>query len=185
MHIPDLSRHAGKWLLLAGATVLFTVLFEAIGLPASLFMGPMAAGILLGASGFQYSITLPFTLGAQGIVGCMLAASISFGALGPLLKSWPLFAGVVVVILVASSAVGLMMTRWQILPGTTAIWGTSPGGALPMILMAETYGGDPRLVAFMQYLRISCIAVVGSIIAHFYLHAAAISIPKAYRHNVK
>ena len=37
------------------------------------------------------------------------------------------------------------------LPGTTALWGTSPGAASVMTIMAESYGADMRLVAFMQY----------------------------------
>ena len=43
------------------------------------------------------------------------------------------------------------MTRWQVLPGTTALWGTSPGAASVMTIMAESYGADVRLVALMQY----------------------------------
>ena len=40
------------------------------------------------------------------------------------------------------------------LPGTTAVWGSSPGAATAMVLMAEAFGADARLVAFMQYLRV-------------------------------
>ena len=47
------------------------------------------------------------------------------------------------------------MTRWQVLPGTTALWGTSPGAASVMTIMAKSYGADMRLVALMQYGR-SC-----------------------------
>lgn len=35
------------------------------------------------------------------------------------------------------------------LPGNTAIWGSSPGAATVMTLMAGSYGADVRLVAFL------------------------------------
>ncbi len=72
--------------------------------------------------------------------------------------------GVAAVIVVAS-VIGLVLTRMRVLPGTTAIWGTSPGASTPMILMSEHYGGDMRLVAVMQYVRIAAVAVVATIVA--------------------
>jgi membrane AbrB-like protein len=69
------------------------------------------------------------------------------------------------------------MTRWQVLPGTTALWGTSPGAASVMTIMAESYGADVRLVAFMQYGRVVLVAVVAALVTHFFgvttVHAAA------------
>ena len=47
-------------------------------------------------------------------------------------------------VVVVSSLLGWLMTRWQMLPGTTALWGTSPGAASVMTIMAESYGADVR-----------------------------------------
>jgi membrane AbrB-like protein len=63
-----------------------------------------------------------------------------------------------------SSLLGWLMTRWQVLPGTTALWGTSPGAASVMTIMAESYGADVRLVAFMQYGRVVLVAVVAAFV---------------------
>jgi uncharacterized membrane protein AbrB (regulator of aidB expression) len=38
-----------------------------------------------------------------------------------------------------------------------------------MMLMAEAYGGDPRLVAYMQDLRVICVAFLASLIARFWI----------------
>ncbi|MBS0242109.1 MAG: AbrB family transcriptional regulator, partial [Proteobacteria bacterium] len=54
---------------------------------------------------------------------------------------------------------------WQMFPGTTAIWGTSPGASTAMIMMAEAYGGDPRLVAVMQQLRIVSVIGIAALVA--------------------
>jgi membrane AbrB-like protein len=56
-----------------------------------------------------------------------------------------------------------------VLPGTTAIWGFTPGAATVMVLMAEAFGGDVRLVAFMQFLRVGLVALVASAIARLAL----------------
>jgi uncharacterized protein len=65
---------------------------------------------------------------------------------------------------------GWVMTRLHVLPGTTAVWGTSPGAATPMMLMARAFGADDRLVAFMQYLRVVLVAITAATIAGFWLN---------------
>jgi uncharacterized protein len=57
------------------------------------------------------------------------------------------------------------MSRFRIIPGTTAVWGMLPGGATVMMLMAEAYGADSRLVAFMQYLRVVMVAAAASVVS--------------------
>jgi membrane AbrB-like protein len=57
------------------------------------------------------------------------------------------------------------MARARIFPGTTAIWGSSPGAASVMTLMSQSYGADMRLVAFMQYIRVVCCALVATLVA--------------------
>jgi hypothetical protein len=60
---------------------------------------------------------------------------------------------------------GGLLAWWKVLPGTTAIWGSAPGAATVMAFMAEAFGADIRLVAFMQYTRVIFVATIASIIA--------------------
>jgi membrane AbrB-like protein len=64
-----------------------------------------------------------------------------------------------------------------VLPGTTAVWGTSPGAATVMMLMAEAYGADAQLVAFMQYLRLVFVAITASAIARLWLGLSGAGAP--------
>jgi uncharacterized protein len=57
----------------------------------------------------------------------------------------------------------------KVLPGTTAVWGTSPGAASAMMVMAGAFGADARLVAFMQYLRVVLVAAVASVVARLWV----------------
>lgn len=47
-----------------------------------------------------------------------------------------------------------------------------------MVLMAESYGADIRLVAFMQYLRVVMVAVVASIVARLWGVPSGVVLPK-------
>ena len=78
--------------------------------------------------------------------------------------------------IVAGGLVGWGLTRFAVLPGTTAAWGSSPGAASAMIAMAEEYGADPRLVAFMQYLRVIVVVLSASVVARLMLGHAAGSV---------
>ena len=95
----------------------------------------------------------------------MIARSITPEIVGTMIQGWPLFLAAVFSVIAASSVIGLLLTRWRVLPGTTAVWGSCPGAASAMTLMAEAFGADVRLVAFMQYLRVVLVTVVASVIA--------------------
>jgi uncharacterized protein len=91
--------------------------------------------------------------------------SITSSIVGDFILHWPLFLGIVALSIIASAAAGWAMSRFRIIPGTTAVWGMLPGAAPVMMLMAEAYGADFRLVAFMQYLRVVMVAAVASVVS--------------------
>ncbi|MFT8736393.1 MAG: AbrB family transcriptional regulator [Zymomonas mobilis] len=164
-----------QWASLLLGSVLFISLFEMLHLGAALLLGAMAAAILVAVMEGSVAVPRwPFIL-SQGVIGCMIAHSMPLPILDLMLRQWPLFlAGVVSVILV-SSLLGWLLVRFHVVPGTTALWGSSPGAALTMTLMAEAYGADVRLVAFMQYLRVVCVALVASSIAQISIGSHHIS----------
>jgi uncharacterized protein len=171
---------AALWSLLVAASIAFAGLLEWVRVPAALLLGPMIAAILLSVNGGMVRVPrLPY-LGAQAIVGCLIARAISSDIVGAFLNEWPLFLGVVLAVIAASSALGWMMSRWRVLPGTTAVWGSSPGAATAMMLMAEAYGADVQLVAFMQYLRVVFVALAASLIARLWVNNAPDALPAAF-----
>nr|WP_148210775.1 AbrB family transcriptional regulator [Beijerinckia indica] len=157
-----------QWSILLALSISCVLGLQALRLPAALLLGPMIAAILVAA--MDGKIRLPARLfgPAQGVIGCMIAHAIPLSIIAEIVREWPLFlAGVLSVTLVAAT-LGWLLTRWQVLPGTTAIWGSSPGAAMAMTLMSEAFGADIRLVAFMQYLRVVCVAVCASFIARIW-----------------
>lgn len=162
-----------RWAFLLGLSVACTLALEAMRLPAALLLGPMVAAIAIAAMEIPVRVpSVPFVV-AQGVVGCLIARSITPGIFVEIGKRWPLFALGVGVVIVASSALGYALARLHVLPGSTAVWGSSPGAATVMVLMAETSDADVRLVAIMQYLRVVCVAAIASVVAHLFARGAA------------
>jgi uncharacterized protein len=158
-----------QWVFLVAATAPLALLLEIVGLPAALLLGPMIAGILVGSNGGTISAPRLPVFAAQAIVGCLVARSITSEIVLSFLNDWPLFLSIIVSIVAASGAFGWLLTRWKVLPGTTAVWGTAPGGASVMMVMAGAFGADARLVALMQYLRVLLVASVASVVARQWL----------------
>ncbi len=158
-----------QWLLLLAGSALFIYGMRALGLPGAWLLGPMVAGIVVGVNGGSIRLPAFGFVVAQAIVGCLVAGLMTRPVLGSFARQWPIFLCVTLSTITASSAVGWVLCRMRIFPGTTAVWGMSPGASTAMMLMAEAHGGDPRLVAFMQYLRVICVALLASLIARVWI----------------
>jgi len=154
-----------RWSVLLGLSVLLTAGFELFRLPAALLLGPMIAAIVLASAGGAVTIPRYLFSGSQGVVGILISASLPASVFGEMAADWPIFVAGTASTLVASALLGWMLARSRALPGTTAIWGTSPGAATAMTLMSEAYGADMRLVAFMQYLRVAVCAIAATTVA--------------------
>ncbi|MGO9174394.1 MAG: AbrB family transcriptional regulator [Rhodomicrobium sp.] len=154
-----------QWLLLASLSAAFAAALHWAGMPAAFFLGPMAGGVILGVYGGTVRVPpLPFTA-AQAIMGLFIASAITPAILRSFIKDWPVFLGAVFSILGAASLLGWTMARSRVMPATTSIWGCWPGGAGAMVVMAAEFGADARLVAFMQYFRVACVAGLASAVA--------------------
>jgi membrane AbrB-like protein len=158
-----------RWTSLLLLSAVFVVVLERMRLPAALMLGPMLAAIIFAAAEKPVVIPPLATAVAQALVGCLVANAIPLSILAEIGKDWPLFVGGVISVMFAAVALGYILARFQVLPGTTAIWGSMPGGASVMSIMAESFGADMRLVAFMQYLRVVCVAIAASTISKIWV----------------
>lgn len=168
--LTKLPRFA-QWSVLAAFSALLVALLELAGLPAAFLIGPMVAAIFVAIGGSTIRVWRPSHFLSQTVIGCLIARAITPDIVGTFLQSWPLFLGIGSSILAASSFLGWLMGKLKIMPGTTAVWGTAPGAASAMMLMAGEFGADARVVAFMQYLRVVIVAAVASVLARLWIHA--------------
>ncbi|MER9615632.1 AbrB family transcriptional regulator [Mesorhizobium sp. M0207] len=168
---------AWQWPVLVVVSVLFAGALELAALPAALLIGPMLAAIAAGTNGATVRVPRVLFGSAQAVVGCLVASSISADIFPVFYREWPLFLGVVTATVAASSLLGWLISRWRILPGTTAVWGSSPGAATAMVLMAGAFGADQRLVAFMLYLRVICVSMTAALVAKLWVDTSGIEVP--------
>jgi membrane AbrB-like protein len=168
-----------EWGVLLAASAGFVALLKLAGLPAAFMLGPMIAAILVRIAGGTIRVHHGFQNVAMAVLGCMIARSLTPAVLGTVLRQWPLCVAVVTSTVLASSVLGWGIARWRVIPGSTAVWGLSPGGASVMVVMAEECGADGRLVAFMQYLRVVCVAGVAAVIARAWVDSSGATAPQA------
>ena len=158
-------RAAASWAALIALSLVFIAGLGLLRLPAALLLGSLAAAAVLGFADVSVRVPLWLFAGAQGVVGCLIARVIELSTIHEMTRDWPTFAGGVLSVVAAAAALGWLLARLQVLPGTTAVWGAFPGAATVMTLMSEGYGADIRLVALMQYLRVVMVAVAATAVA--------------------
>lgn len=161
-------RHRAMiWLLLAGVTGLLVWGLKAQDVPAALLLGPLLAGIGFALSGAGARVPKSALLVAYTIVGCLVAVALG-RAMGPqMLARLPLLLTAGAATLLTGTALGWLLARGGWFSGSTAVWGLAPGGAAGMVALAQEHGGDGRMVAVMQYLRILTVTGSSIALAHF------------------
>jgi hypothetical protein len=157
-----------KWAALLALSVVVTIGWTYASLPAALLIGPMIAGIVLAVNGARLDIPKTSYLGAQGVVAAMIASSMTPAIVGTLSQDAVLFAGAAASTLIGATALGWIISRMGFIPGVTAVYGMSPGGASAMVMLSEAHGADRSLVAFMQYSRVLCVAFATTFVTHFW-----------------
>ena len=158
-------RTVGLWAALVVASVAFSFLLHEAGFPAAFLIGPMLMGMTFAVRGARLNVPRPYLYCAQAIVGCLVARALDPSTLRAIADDWAAMLLVVLTTVVASTFAGWMIARTHILPGTTAAWGCSPGAATGMVAMAEDFGADPRLVAFMQFLRVTMVVIMATLVS--------------------
>lgn len=156
-----------QWLLFIVLAAISGAVLEKFDIPAALLLGPMLCAIVMGVLGAKIRMPkLCFKL-SQGVIGCLIAHAMTFSILMEILSIWNVMLVTTLITLVLSVLVGILSVRFGGLPGSTAAWGTSPGGAATMVAMAEDYGADARVVATMQYIRVICVVLMAALVSHF------------------
>lgn len=157
---------AWQWCALIAASLAVSFTLRAAAFPAAFLLGAMLTGIAFGLKGSVARVPRIGFLAAQAIIGCLVARALNPKILHTLAVDWAEMLLVIGTTVMASALVGWLLTRMKVLPGATAAWGSSPGAAGGMVAMAEEFGADARLVALMQYLRVTIVVLTASLVTH-------------------
>jgi len=164
----------GRWAVLLAASLLLGGALQWMKLPAALMLGPLVAAVLVQRAGGSVKVPRALMAAAQAVIGLLVARSVTPANINGLALHWPVFIAVVGAAVAASILIGWGIGRLRIIPGHTAVWGMLPGAATVMIVLAEAYGADFRLVAFMQYLRVGLVTATASLVALLFAHGEVV-----------
>lgn len=155
-----------QWGILLTCGGLTGYILHHLHLPGALFLGPMIFAVCMGVGGSSIRVPRLLFRSGQGIVGLMVAKSVTLGVLLAMAADWHLMLIMTLITILLSAMIGLGMLRFGGIPASAAAWGTAPGAASAMIAMAEEDGADAQLVACMQYIRVVCVVMLGAWISH-------------------
>src|SRR5882724_3996958 len=105
------ARRMAEWLLLLVSSSVLAGAMRAAQMPAALLLGPMIAAMGSALCGAKARLPRSFALGAQTVLGCLIAKSFNSGLMAVLAVYWQTLVGLAAVTLVMTAALGLLITR--------------------------------------------------------------------------
>lgn len=151
---------AGRWLLLIVVTLGVTAVLTWLGVPSAALFAALAVGIVLAlASVAPARVPRRAGLAAQGVLGVYIGAMVAPDSLAELGPHWPIVTGVVLGTLLISVAAGVLLGLHRDITPLTGALALTAGGASGLVAIARELGGDDRVVAVVQYLRVGVITV--------------------------
>src|SRR3954466_9862253 len=155
-------RQAAPWVGLGAATAGLALALSAGGFPPPTLFAALVVGLAFALARPQAGLQPPgwSFLAAQAVVGVTLGAYMQPEALTSAAHDWLPVTLVSAATLGISMAAGRILARYTALDVPTATLGMIAGGASGIVTMADDLGGDDRLVAFMQYLRVLVVVLL-------------------------
>jgi membrane AbrB-like protein len=149
-----------------------TVPLTILGVPSAALFAALLVGIVLALLSFAPArVPRKAGIAAQGVLGVYIGTMVHQDALTALGADWPIVLGIAVATLVLSIIAGALLgLRRDITPLTGAL-ALVAGGASGLVAIARELGGDDRVVAVVQYLRVGLITASMPVVVTLVYHA--------------
>src|SRR3954469_21482710 len=161
-----------RWALLVGITVAVTVPLTIVGVPSAALFAALIVGIALALLSYAPAkIPRKAGIAAQGVLGVYIGTMVHRDSLTALGSDWPIVLAVTVGTLVLSIGAGALLglpRDVSPLPGALAL---VAGGASGLVAIARELGGDDRVVAVVQYLRVALVTASMPVVVTLVYHA--------------
>jgi membrane AbrB-like protein len=165
-----------KWALFVVASIAVAAGAQALRVPAAWLIGPMVVAIAMTTTGFRGRLPRQTFTVSQALIAVTVAQTITAPIAIELAHQWMPILAAVLLSVAAGGIAGWALARYSPIPAETAAWGSTPGGATTMTILAADFGADARLVAFMQYLRVTLVVLSASAVSRLLLgHAPSLS----------
>lgn len=161
-----------RWALLVVLTVAVTVPLTVVGVPSAALFAALIVGILLALLSLAPAgVPRKAGVAAQGVLGVYIGTMVHRDALTALGSHWPIVLGVALATLVLSIGAGALLGMHRDVSPLTGALALVAGGASGLVAIARELGGDVRVVAVVQYLRVALITASMPLIVTFVYHA--------------
>lgn len=168
----DRLQQTAKWALLAVATVAVTVPLTSIGVPSAALFAALVVGIVLALPGLAPTrLPRPLGVAAQGVLGVYIGTMVHRDAVSALGADWPVVMGIAVATLLLSVVAGALLGLHRDVSPLTGSLALVAGGASGLVAIARELGGDDRVVAVVQYLRVALVTASMPIVVTLIYHA--------------
>jgi len=164
--VTDAPHRVRRWVLLVALTAAGTVGLDALDVPSpALFAGLLAAIGLALAGHAPARVPRPASVAAQAVVGVVIGVLAQVQTLVALAADWLPVLLVSAATLVLSMVAGLLLGRRRGVSRLTGMLALTAGGASGLVAVSRELGGDDRVVAVVQYLRVVLVTVSMPLVA--------------------
>ncbi|MDA2894635.1 AbrB family transcriptional regulator [Mycolicibacterium sp. BiH015] len=161
-----------RWTILLAVTVAVTVPLTKLGVPSAALFAALAVGIALAlmAAGPQ-RVPRKVGVAAQGVLGVYIGTMVQQDALSTLKGDWLIVVAVAVGTLLLSIIAGALLGLRRDVTPLTGSLALVAGGASGLVAIARELGGDDRVVAVVQYLRVALVTASMPVVVTLIYHA--------------
>ena len=160
-------------LTLIAVTVGVTVPLATLGVPSAGLFAALVVGIVLAFVPFApRRVPRRAGLAAQGALGVYIGTMVHRDAFGALGSHWPIVLAVAVGTLALSVVGGALLGLHRVVSPLTGALALVAGGASGLVAIARELGGDERVVAVVQYLRVALITASMPVVVTLVYHAS-------------
>ena len=159
--------------MLVAVTVAVTVPLTTLGVPSAALFAALVVGIALALVNLApRGVPRLAGLVAQGVLGVYIGTMVHRDAFAPLGPDWPVVVAVAVGTLVLSIVGGAVLGMHRDVSPLTGALALVAGGASGLVAIARELGGDDRVVAVVQYLRVALITASMPVVVTLVYRAA-------------
>ncbi|MDY6999767.1 MAG: AbrB family transcriptional regulator [Actinomycetota bacterium] len=152
------TRQLLRWAVLLAVSVGATVPLTLLGVPSAALFAALVVGIALALMGLgPAGVPRRLGLAAQGTLGVYIGTMVQDDALAALGEDWPIVVGIAAATLLLSVGAGALLGLRRDVTPLTGSLSLVAGGASGLVAIARELGGDVRVVAVLQYLRVGLI----------------------------
>src|SRR5260370_3515560 len=108
-----------QWAILLVGSLILSELAGHAGFPAAYLLGPMLCAVGFGVAGVELRLPRPFLSFSQGIIGCLVARSLTGEILVSIARGWPVLLLFIRTTVIAGGLFGWVLVKVCPLTGPT------------------------------------------------------------------